>query len=414
MSKKTTFHSPTCEIITIGTELLLGQIIDTNTAYLAQELGELGISVRFRTSVGDHLGEIIEVVRNGIERCDMVVTTGGLGPTADDLTRDAVAGVAGVALAFSQDLMDQIEGMFRKFGYKMPENNRKQAYVPQGSLAVPNPAGTAPAFITEIEGRPVISLPGVPRELKYLMKHAIVPWLRKRYHLHNNLLHYRVLKVVGLGESAVDRVMGDLIKPGKNPEVGLLASPGEIKIRVAATASDREDAERLIEPVVQELRKRLGNKILGEDKETLESVILGLLKRNNLTVSLLETFTGGSATRKMNSFPAKSVRQSLVCPNPADLSRVIGEFPRSLNKESSLLLAARHRAKTLADVSLAILGFLHQEGNVFSIEAHAAAEGRGVEKYFSWRMSGDLPMLQERGGIIGLNTLRLALLEITK
>jgi nicotinamide-nucleotide amidase len=412
--EETAFHSPTCEIITIGTELLLGQILDTNTAYLAQKLGQLGISVRFRTSVGDHLDEVIAIIRNGIGRCDMVVTTGGLGPTKDDLTRDAVAGVAGVELVFSRELMNQIEEMFRKYGYQMPENNRKQAYVPQGSMPVPNPVGTAPAFISDIDGRPVISLPGVPRELKYLMKHAIIPWLRERYHLAQNLLHYRVLKVVGLGESAVDQIMGDLVKPGKSPEVGLLASPGEIKIRVAATATDRAGADQLIEPVVRELRRRLGNKILGEADDTLEGVIHQLLERRRMTAALLETFTGGAATRKLNGFPGKSVGLSLVCSNPADLTRLMGEFSANLDKKSTSRVAALIRDMGKAEIGLAILGFPKQTDHILSLEAHAAVVGEGIEKYFSWHMSGDLFMLQERGGGIGLNTLRLALLEMEK
>lgn len=410
----TKFISPSCEIITIGTELLLGQIVDTNTTYLAQELGQLGISVRFRTSVGDHLDEIMEVIRNAIDRCDLVVTTGGLGPTEDDLTREAVAGVAGVKLLFSRELMHQIEGMFQKYGYQMPENNRKQAYVPEGSRPVPNPVGTAPAFIAEISGRPVISLPGVPRELKYLMKHAVTPWLRDRYHLVHNLLSYRVLKVVGLGESAVDRVMGDLMEPGKNPEVGLLASPGEIKIRVAATANDKEEADRLIKPVLTELRRRLGDKILGDGDDTLESVIHQLLERHGLTVALLESFTGGAATRKLHGVPGKRVRQSLVCLNPADLRRLFGAFPDALDKQSALRIAGHYKDEAQSDVGLAILGFPRQADHGLFVEAHAAAVGEGIEKYFSWHMSGDIPMLQERGGIIGLNTLRLALLQMEK
>lgn len=407
----TRFLPPTCEIITIGTELLLGQIIDTNTAYVAQQLGQLGISVRFRTSVGDHLDEITAVIQNGINRCDMVVTTGGLGPTEDDLTREAVAGVAGVSLSFSQELMDQIERMFKKYGYKMSENNRKQAYVPEGSTAFSNPVGTAPPFIAEIQGRPVICLPGVPRELKYLMKHTIVPWLRERYHLDHNLLSYRVLKVVGLGESAVDKIIGDLMGQGNNPEVGLLASPGEIKIRVAATAKDQKEADGLIEPVVSELRRRLGNKVLGEGDDTLEGVIHQLLEKNAMSLALLETFTGGAAARKLHGISGKMVRQSLVCSNPGDAPGFFDLIPEAWDKESALRVAARYREHTHTDVVLVILGFPQIKGHDLLLEAHAAVEGEGIGKYFSWHMSGNLPMLQERGGIIGLNTLRLALLE---
>ena len=410
----TKFISPTCEVITIGTELLLGQIDDTNTAYLARELGHLGISVRFRTSVGDRLDEIMTVLRNGVDRCDLVVTTGGLGPTEDDLTREAVAGVAAVDLSFKRDLMNQIEGMFRRFGYQMPENNRKQAYVPEGSRAVPNPVGTAPAFITEVHGKPIISLPGVPRELKHLMQHAVTAWIRERFHLVDNLLSYRVLKVVGLGESAVDRIMGDLMAPGKNPEVGLLASPGEIKIRVAATAGSKAEADSLMEPVVDELRRRLGNKILGEDEDTLESVIHQLLEKYGMTAAVLETFTGGAATRKLNKLRAKEIRQSLVSQNPDDLSRWLSGFPDILDRERALRVVSVFRDMAQTGVVLGILGFPQPAECGYTVEAHAVAMGEGIEKYFSWTMSGDLAMLQERGGIIGLNTLRLALLEKEK
>jgi nicotinamide-nucleotide amidase len=410
----TKFISPTCEVITIGTELLLGQIDDTNTAYLARELGHLGISVRFRTSVGDRMDEIMAVLRNGVDRCDLVVTTGGLGPTEDDLTREAVAGVAAVGLSFRQDLMNQIEEMFRRFGYQMPENNRKQAYVPEGSRAVPNPVGTAPAFITEVHGKPIISLPGVPRELKHLMQHAVTPWIRERFHLVENLLSYRVLKVVGLGESAVDRIMGDLMVPGKNPEVGLLASPGEIKIRVAATAGSKAEADSLMESVVDELRRRFGKKILGEDEDTLESVIHQLLEEYGMTAAVLETFTGGAATRKLHKLRAKEIRQSLVCENPDDLSRWLNGFPDVLDREGALRVVSLFRDMVQTGVVLGILGFPQPAERGYSVEAHAAAMGEGIEKYFSWTMSGDLTMLQERGGIIGLNTLRLALLEKEK
>ena len=146
-------QAPSCEVITVGTELLLGQILDTNTTYLAQELGRIGVSVRFRTAVGDLLNEMTRVIRSATDRCDMVIMTGGLGPTLDDLTRDAVADVAGVDLEFRQDLMDQIAEIFRRAGYRMSENNRRQAYVPAGSQAIPNPVGTAPGFIGEVTGR---------------------------------------------------------------------------------------------------------------------------------------------------------------------------------------------------------------------------------------------------------------------
>jgi nicotinamide-nucleotide amidase len=215
---------PVCEIITIGSELLFGQITDTNTTYLARELGKIGVNVRFRTAVGDRLEEIIQVIRLALKRCDIVITSGGLGPTLDDMTREAVAQAVGMDLEFREDLMEQIEHIFRRYGYDMPDNNRRQAYVPAGSLVINNPIGTAPDFITNVGGPQIICLPGVPRELKFLLDKEIIPWFIQRFNLNDREIKYKVLKVVGLGESKVDRLICDLIRPGQDPEVGILTS----------------------------------------------------------------------------------------------------------------------------------------------------------------------------------------------
>jgi nicotinamide-nucleotide amidase len=404
-------NTPTCEIITIGSELLLGQIMDTNTSYLAQELGRIGVTTRFRTSVGDRLEEISQVIRSGVERCDMVMTTGGLGPTLDDLTREAVARVAGVDLEFKQDLMDLIEEFFQRAGYKMPENNRRQAYVPAGSQVVLNPVGTAPCFIAEAEGKPVICLPGVPRELKYLWDREISSWIRKRFGLSNETVTYRVLKLVGLGESAVDRLIGDLMGVGKNPEVGLLASSGEIKIRITATARGDKGAEGLIRPVEEEIRSRLGKKIFGIDDETLEGVIDSLLIQKGLTLATLETFTAGIAAQRLYQIPSSQLLDSRVIPDQERLLRLLGRSSGSLDMKAASTLAQKVREMTQADVGLSIVGSLEKQEGSSTMNGHAAAIGDGFEKEFSWQMGGHFRTLQERGAVIGLNTLRLALLS---
>ncbi|HDM09407.1 MAG TPA: competence/damage-inducible protein A, partial [Desulfobacteraceae bacterium] len=174
---------PVCEIITIGSELLLGQIQDTNSTFLAAELARIGVDVRFRTSVGDSSEDMTMALNSALGRSDLVITTGGLGPTEDDLTREVVATVSGVPLVFKQELMDQIDAVFKRYGYRMPESNRKQAYIPEGAEAIENPVGTAPAFVNKIRGKPVICLPGVPRELKYLWANAVASWIKKRFAL---------------------------------------------------------------------------------------------------------------------------------------------------------------------------------------------------------------------------------------
>jgi nicotinamide-nucleotide amidase len=404
-------NTPTCEIVTIGSELLLGQIMDTNTSYLAQELGRIGVVARFRTSVGDRLEEISQVIRNGIERCDMVMTTGGLGPTLDDLTREAVARVAGVNLEFKEDLMVMIEEFFRRAGYKMPENNRKQAYVPEGSQVILNPVGTAPCFIVEANGKPVICLPGVPRELKYLWNRQISTWIQKRFGLANQEVTYRVLKVVGLGESGVDRLIGDLMGVGKNPEVGLLASSGEIKVRITATARDHNEALGLISPVEEEIRSRLGKKIFGTDDETLEGVVDSILHQKGLTLAILETFTAGLAAQRLYQIPSSQLLDSRVIPDQERLLSLLGRENGSLDIEIASNLARKLREMTQADVGLSVVGYLEKNEGSSAMNGFAAAIGDGFEKDFSWQMGGHFRTLQERGAVIGLNTLRLALLE---
>jgi len=405
--------APTCEILTIGSELLLGQIQDTNTVYLTGEMANLGIAVHFRTSVGDRLNEMEEAIRSAVGRCDLVITTGGLGPTLDDLTREAVATVAGVGLEYRQDLMDQIEAIFRRYGYAMPENNRRQAYVPAGSEAISNPVGTAPAFITEFAGRPVICLPGVPRELRYLMNHEVVPWLRRRFAIVDRRVSYQVLKVVGLGESGVDRLLQDLIRPGENPEVGLLASEGEIRIRIAAVAEGDQGASALIDPVAAEIRSRLGSKIFGEGNDTLEGVVNALLRQRNLTLALLDTFTGGLAGQRLFHVPGSRLVQSTVIPNPGDSAAYLGLEGVTPEPESALAAALRVKEMTRADAGLALLGVI-QTGQDHQpvVKGCAAAAGEGMLKTFSWEMGGDPTVLEARGAVIGLNTLRLALLQI--
>jgi len=406
-------NAPTCEIITIGSELLLGQIEDTNTVYLACELARLGIAVRFRTSVGDRLDEMRQAIGSALGRCDLVIMTGGLGPTLDDLTREAVAAVAGVDLEYRQSLMDEIEAMFRMYGYVMPENNRRQAYVPAGSIAISNPVGTAPAFITEIAQRAVICLPGVPGELRHLMTHEVLPWVRKRFHLVNHRVSYQVLKVVGLGESGVDRLLQDLIKPGQNPEVGLLASQGEIRIRIAAVADGEKAAAGLIDPVAAEIRSRLRNKIFGQGDDTLEGVINSLLHQRGLTLALLETFTGGLAAKRLFNVPGSRLVQSCVIPGMEQVAEYLGQEEFLLDPEAVLASAHRVREKAGADVGLVILGFVQEgRGTHPVVQGNAAAAGEGIFKTFSWEMGGEPFTLRARGAVIGLNTLRLALLGV--
>ena len=207
------------EIVAIGSELLLGQIVDTNSAFIAKRLAENGIEMVQTKTVEDDLSRIEEAIGNSIHRSPIVITTGGIGPTEDDLTRDAIANVAHRPLTFQPHLMEQIEGIIKRRGFRVSENNRKQAYIPEGANPIENPKGTAPGFIVEGPTWVTLTIPGVPSEMEYLMEHAVIPYLRKRFHLEREVIRYKVLRACGIGESALGLQIEDLMKEGRNPRL---------------------------------------------------------------------------------------------------------------------------------------------------------------------------------------------------
>jgi competence/damage-inducible protein CinA-like protein len=278
-------HMPVAEIITIGTELLLGEIQDTNTSFLARSLRDLGVDVYRTTCVGDNSQRIEAVIREALGRSDIVLTTGGLGPTVDDPTRQAVANALGVQLEFHPELWEQVEKIMCRYGRKASENNRRQAWIPAGAEVIPNPVGTAPAFIAPQHGRAVICLPGVPREMELLFLQGAQPWLREQYHLTSVILS-RVLHTAGIGESQVDELIGEL-EYQCNPTVGLLASPGRVDIRIAAKSDSPAEIERMIQTTEAVIRDKLGDAVYGADADTLEDIVAADLARKGLSASLV-------------------------------------------------------------------------------------------------------------------------------
>jgi len=289
---------PVAEIIAIGTELLLGEIQDTNTRYLALALRNAGIDLYRTMTVGDNVHRIAQVVQESLERVDIIITTGGLGPTVDDPTRQAVAEAVGVELDFQPVLWDQIQERFKRYNRPPTENNKRQAYIPQGALPIENPVGTAPAFIVETSQQAIISLPGVPREMEFLVQKTVLPYLRSRYNL-KGLIKTRVLHTVSVGESMVDELIGDLEVLG-NPTVGLLAHPGQIDIRIAAKSESERAADQMIDQVAQVIRERLGSIIYGEDDQTLEAVALAGLAGKNWSLVTVECGLNGGLLQRLS------------------------------------------------------------------------------------------------------------------
>ena len=299
------------EIVAIGSELLLGQIVDTNSAWMAQRLTALGVNLFFKSVVGDNPGRMKEVIERALERADVVITSGGLGPTQDDLTREIVAEVTGRKLVFDQNLLAQVEEHFRRRGRTMTPNNRRQAYMPEGAIPVRNPNGTAPCFIVEDSRGVIFSLPGVPVELKWLFENEVEPYLRRQFNLAE-VIHYRVLKIVGVGESAVDDRIGHLIANSSNPTVGVLALPGQVDVRIAAKAPNKNEAMKLIAPVEAEVRGLLGNAIFAADGETMEHVVGRLLRQQNRTVAVYEDITCGQLAERLQTASSENFAAGFI------------------------------------------------------------------------------------------------------
>lgn len=300
------------EIVAIGSELLLGQIVDTNSAWMAQRLTALGVNLYFKSVVGDNPGRMKEVIARAVERADIVITSGGIGPTQDDLTREIVAEVTGRKLVQDAGMLEQVEEHFRRRGRPMTPNNIRQSYMPEGAIPVKNPNGTAPSFVVEDPRAVIFSLPGVPVEMKWLFENEVEPYLRKKFNLAE-VIHYRVLKIVGVGESAVDDKVGHLIANSSNPTVGVLALPGQVDVRIAAKAANRVEAMEMIAPVEAEVRGLLGNAIFAADEETMENVTGRLLQEKNQTVAVCEDLTCGQLAERVQTASMEHFAAGFIC-----------------------------------------------------------------------------------------------------
>lgn len=279
-----------CELLMIGTELLLGQIVDTNAAYLAQALAENGMDLYQKTTVGDNPGRIRDALAEALDRADVVLTSGGLGPTEDDITRECIAMLLNRPLEFRDDLFEMLAVRFKSLGAIMSENNKRQAFAPQGAMAIENPNGTAPGLIVEDARGVIVCMPGVPHELKPMMTDSVLPYLRVKFGLAG-VIHSRVLKVCGMGESRVDAAISDLILDLSNPTIGLLAGPEAVRIRITAKAGSIQEADALIDTVEAGVRERLPGLIMGVgDDTTVEGVVDTLLRERGWTMSV-----GGTA-----------------------------------------------------------------------------------------------------------------------
>jgi nicotinamide-nucleotide amidase len=296
---------PTAEIITIGTELLLGQLVDTNTTYIAKALADAGVDVHHETSVGDNAARIGAAVRDALARADVVICAGGLGPTVDDLTREGVAQATGRPLQLHQPSLVHIRHLFERLGRPMTENNVRQALMPTGATVLENPQGTAPGFIIEEDGRAVITVPGVPREMKAMIADQVIPWIVERYDV-DAVIVTRVLNTVGMGESDLDQRIGDLFHAGVNPSIAVLAHYGQVDVKLTAKAQTREQAIAMLDQLEPQIRQRLPDVIYAVDGGPIEQVVGDLLRTRHWSVATAESCTGGLIASMLTSVPGAS------------------------------------------------------------------------------------------------------------
>lgn len=329
---------PTAEIITIGTEILLGEIVDTNTSYLSRKLREQGIDLYRQTTIGDNVQRIAQAIKESIANADIIITTGGLGPTVDDPTRQAVASALGVEVEFREDLWEQVQARYRRFGRQPTENNKRQAFVPRGAIGVENPVGTAPAFIVEADNCAIISLPGVPREMVNLMESTVIPYLQRRLNL-TSVIKSRLIHTAGVGESQIDELIGDL-EQLENPTVGLAAHAGQVDVRITAKAKTDLKADSLIKNIEGQVRQRLGDWIYGADQQTLEQAALNHLSLRGWHLVVMEAGLNGELIHRLASSNHEFIGGTVLL--------------RSLEKDSLADQVQAYQSSQEADVALGV------------------------------------------------------------
>jgi nicotinamide-nucleotide amidase len=407
------------EIIAVGTELLLGQITNTNARTISGELAKIGVDVLFHTTVGDNLRRIAGAVSTALGRADVLIITGGLGPTHDDLTREAIAQATGRSLERRADLEEELRGRFARLGRTMAESNLSQADQPMGAVAIPNPLGTAPGIALEHDGKRIFAMPGVSIEMESMLGDFVLPELKKVG--GEAVVMSRILAVVGLPESEIAQLLsGEIAQLNEGPTatLALLSGNGEVQIRITAKDADQKGAADRIAPVERRIREILGSAIYGTDGESLEGVISGMLREKGLTLAVAESVTGGMLASRLISVPgaSKFLKAGFVAYSPeakADLGVpwTLLERHGTVSPEAAVAMATSGRLTAGVDLGLATVGEAGPEpaedavGQVFvALAWDGGSLSRGL------RAPGDRAVVRRWASNGALNLLRLWLM----
>jgi nicotinamide-nucleotide amidase len=403
------------EIVAVGTELLLGQIANTNARWMSESLAAIGVDVLHHEVVGDNLDRIVEAIRTASSRSDVVILTGGLGPTQDDITRDALGVVLGVPMERHPELEEMLREKFRSFGRReMPESNLRQADVPVGARYIPPDRGTAPGLVAELpDGARVYAVPGVPEEMIEMMEGTILPELASA---GDAVVRSRVLRCAGIGESALAERVDDLFTTSTNPTIAFLASSGEVKVRITAKAATAGEADALIEPVAEEVRRRFGDDVFTSEDESLEAAVVRLLAAKGRTLACAESITGGGVGARITSVPGSSaVFAGSAVVYTKDAKRgVLGVSPETLegpgpvSEECAGEMARGARRVFAADLGLALTGAAGPEahGGAPPGTIWIALEGRDVAHARGFQVPGERDRVRRWAEQAALDLLR--------
>lgn len=356
-----------CEIISVGTELLLGNIINTNAQYLSQKISELGFDVYYHSVVGDNMERLIEQIKLSRSRADIIITTGGLGPTDDDITKSGLCNALGIDLVLHKESLEKINSYFNKTGKEMPDINKRQAYIPSGGKNIENNNGSAPGIIYEDKNNIFILLPGPPGEMKPMFDKNVFPYLKDK---SDSIIESKTLKVVGIGESSLQVMLQSLLDSQTNPTIALYAKVGEVHVRVTAKTDKKSEADYIIDQMIEKIKNILGDNLYGYCDDTLEGTINKLLKKNKKSIAIAESCTGGLVSDRLTNISGASdsyINGVVSYSNEAKI-KVLGVKEDTINKygavsretASEMAVGVKNISKT--DIGMSITGIAGPDG----------------------------------------------------
>ncbi|NLL67957.1 MAG: competence/damage-inducible protein A [Clostridiaceae bacterium] len=408
------------EILAVGTELLMGQIVNTNAQYITKRLNDVGVSVYYHSVVGDNPSRMKECILLALSRADIVITTGGLGPTKDDITKETIAEILGMKLVRHEETYKNIRCFFERVHRNMMENNTKQADMPEGCTIIPNNNGTAPGCLIEKDGKIIIMFPGPPKEMIPMFEETVYPYFEKKT---GQVINSKMLKVFGIGESEMEMKILDLIEAQSNPTIAPYVNMGEVVIRVTARSKNHDEAMGMIAPVIEKIKERLGSNLYAFNGETLDEVVAQLLIEQNITISTVESCTGGMLAAKLVNNPgiSKVFENGFITYSNESKINVLGVNPDTIDtygavsKQTAIEMVRCLVDKTGTRAGIAITGIAGPGGGtpekpVGSVYVAAILDGE-IES-IELNLNGDRERVRHMACLNALNLLRKLLLRM--